>query len=233
MSKRFRIVFATACAVLCVMLCALYADHVQGEAERVRAEAIERYGGEVVTLVVATDALEPGDVITQANVAMRDWLADLAPEGALTSLDDVLGKEVGEPASKGLPLTDVNFRADETMAEVPEGHVALTLPVNDQLGISRNVAQGSSLEAYQVSEEGTKLIATNMQVLSRPSTATISGAQVTIAVLPDDVSTVLSAAASNDLRLVVPADDVQGSSAPATAPEMAPAPAQPEAGGAS
>jgi pilus assembly protein CpaB len=210
MSKRFRIVFATACAVLCVLLCGLYADHVQGEAERIRSEAIARYGGEVVTLVVATEALEPGEVVTQANVMERDWLADLAPDGAITKLQDVMGLEIREPSPQGAPLTDVNFRDDESIAAVPEGHVALTLPVTDKLGISRTVAQGSSLEAYQVGEEGTALIAKDMQVLSRPSSAaSIMAAQVTVAVLPDDVSAVLAASASGDLRLVVPANDVR------------------------
>jgi pilus assembly protein CpaB len=224
MSKRFRIVFACACAVLSVLLCALYADHVQGEAERVRSEAIARYGGEVVTLVVATDALEPGDVITQNNVEQRDWLADLAPDDAVMALEDVLGLEVSEPASRGAVLTDVNFRDDEAMAEVPQGHVALTLPVSDKLGLSRNVAQGSSLEAYQVGSEGTHLIATDMQVLSRPQTATFGSSQVTIAVLPDDVAPVLAASASGDLRLVVPADDVRDSYSLPTAPEELTAP---------
>lgn len=109
MSRRFRIVFASACALLSVMLCAVYAQHVQGEAERVRTEAMERYGGEVVSLVVASAPLEPGDVVSQSNVSTRDWLADLAPEGAVTKLDDVLGKEVSEPAPKGAPLTDVKI----------------------------------------------------------------------------------------------------------------------------
>ena len=222
MSKRFRIVFACACAVLCMMLCGLYADHVQGEAERVRSEAIARYGGEVVTLVVATEPLEPGDIVTQANVEQRDWLADLAPDGAVESLEEVLGLEVSEPTSRGAVLTEVNFRDDESMAAVPDGHVALTLPISDKLGLSRSVAQGSSLEAYQVTSDGTRLIATDMQVLSRPQASTLGGSQVTVAVLPQDVSAVLTASASGDLRLVVPADDVRGQEQVAAAPEELP-----------
>jgi pilus assembly protein CpaB len=37
--------------------------------------------------------------------------------------------------------------------------------------------------------------------------------QVTIAVLPDDVAAVLGASASGDLRLVMPADDVEADGA--------------------
>lgn len=219
MSKRFRLIFALACAVLSMMLCALFADHVRGEAERVRSEAIARYGGEVVTLMVANENLEPGDVITQANVTMRDWLADLAPEGALMSLDETLGEEISVPAAKGAPLTKLNFRADETLAEVPAGHVALTLPITDKLGIPRTLGQGATLEAYQVSRDSTSLIATGMQVLSRPSAnASLSGAQITLAVPPESVSAVLAASASGDLRLVIPASDVAEKEKPAPEP---------------
>lgn len=221
MSKRFRLIFALACSVLSMMLCALYADHVRGEAERVRSEAIARYGGEVVTLVVTSEDLEPGDIVTQANVTTRDWLADLAPDGALVSLDETLGKEISVPAAKGVPLTKLNFRANEAMADVPAGHVALTLPITDKLGIPRNLSQGASLEAYQVSKDGTSLIAKGMQVLSQPSAnVSLSGAQVTLAVPPDGVSAVLAASAAGDLRLVIPAADVAGKASAPTVPEL-------------
>ena len=101
MSVRFRVIFATACAVLAMIVCLNYSQHVQAEADRARSEVLARYGGEVVTLVVSSAALEPGDVASQSNVTTREWLVDLAPEGALTSLDDVLGKEVGNAAPKG------------------------------------------------------------------------------------------------------------------------------------
>ena len=153
MSVRFRVLFSTACAVLAVMVCLNYAQHVQAEADRARSEVLARYGGEVVTLVVSSAALEPGDIATQSNVTTREWLVDLAPEGALTSLDEVLGKEVGNAAPKGVPLTDVTFRDASTMAEVPAGRVAVTVPVTDRLGVPRDISQGATLAAYEVSGE--------------------------------------------------------------------------------
>ena len=224
MSKRFRLVFASACAVLCMLLCTLYASHVRQEADRVRSEAIERYGGEVVSLVVATSPLEPGDVVSKSNVTTRDWLVDMVPEGAITDMDKVLGQEVGVPAAKGAPLTDVNFRADETMAEVPKGHVALTLAITDKLGVPRTIAQGSLLEAFAVNDEGTVKIAEDMHVLSKPSaTASLSGAQITVSVRPDDVAAVLEASAEGTLRLVVPADDAAGEATDSAGDDDAPA----------
>ena len=73
-TKRFRVVLASAFAVLAMLLFWTYADHVRSEADRVRAEVLERYGGEVVMLAVARDGLEPGDVVSSANVQMREWI---------------------------------------------------------------------------------------------------------------------------------------------------------------
>lgn len=209
-TRRVRVLLSTACAALSVMLFATYASHVREEAERVRIDALERYGGEVVTLAVARTALEPGDVVTSSNVTMHEWVSALAPEGAVTSFEDVAGLEVGVPLSKGAPLTDVTFRSASEMAEVPAGCVAVTLTVTDKLGIPRSVAVGSTLAAYETSSSGSKLISEGMTVLSSPgaSGSLASSLQITVAVPADDVTAVLSASATNDLRLVMPAKDV-------------------------
>ncbi|MBP3892609.1 MAG: flagella basal body P-ring formation protein FlgA [Atopobiaceae bacterium] len=209
MSLRFRIVLSMACAVLGVVSCLAYAGTVRAEAEKVRSDAIERFGGEVAQLVVADQALEAGDVITERNVRTRDWVADLAPEGAVVSLQDVLGKEVRVPVSKGAPLTDLNFRDESTLAKVPSGHVAVSVPVTDKLGISRGVLRGARISAYAVSDDGPRLIASDVEVLSELTAGgSLSAQQITIAVLPEDVATILGASATGDLRLVIPADDV-------------------------
>ena len=225
MSRRFRLVLSGACALLALMACLAYADAVRSDAARVRAEAIERFGGEVARLVVADQALEVGDVITERTVSVRDWVADLAPAGALTNLDDVIGREVSVPCAEGAPLTELNFRDESALMEVPAGHVAVSVPVTDKLGISRGVTRGAHVNAYQIAEDGPRLIATDVQVLSELGTTTgiVASQQVTIAVLPGDVTAVLGASASGDLRLVIPADDVLGSEESAESAGEAPA----------
>lgn len=221
MSLRFRLVFAGACAVLVALVFVAYGDHVRAEAEQVRSEAIARYGGEVVSLVVANDSLEPGDVVSERNVSLREWVADLAPEDALTSLDDAIGREVSVPVGKNAPVTELAFRDSSEIAEVPEGHVAVSVPVTDSLGISRGVPQGSSVIAYEVTDEGSSLVSDDITVLSAPAKTTSLGTnvQVTLAVASDDVARLLQASANGDLRLVLPADDVDGASSQDRAPE--------------
>lgn len=211
MHARFRIALSAAFALLGVMSCLAYADTVRRDAERVRSDAIARFGGEVAQIVVADQALEAGDVVSESNASVREWVADLAPSGAITSLEDVAGREVSVPAAQGAPLTELNFRDEQAISEVPAGHVALGVPVTDKLGISRGVTRGARVSAYAVSEGGPHLIAADVEVLSElgPSTGMVASQQVTIAVLPDDVPAVLGASASGDLRLVIPADDVE------------------------
>lgn len=218
MSRRIRLILSIACCVLSAALSLAYADGIRKEADRVRAETLARYGGEVVSLVVAREGLEPGDIASPATVEMREWIAELAPEGALLDLDEVIGRELSVAAAKGAPLTDINFRDVTQVADVPAGHVAVSIPVTDKLGVSRSVAVGSALVAYQVGSERVELIAKDMTVLSSPGAASgiASSLQLTVAVLPDDVPAVLAASASNDLRLVMPAKDATPASSAGT-----------------
>lgn len=211
MSLRFRIVFSGACAALAVMLCVLCADHAREEAEAARSEALERYGGETVTLVVASEGMEAGDVVGAADVSERDWVSDLAPEDAMTSLDDVVGRQLTVPVAAGAPLTGLNFREGEAMADIPSGHVAVSVPVTDKLGLSGSVASGSRVVAYEVGESASRLLTADVTVLCVPSDSgsVVRETQVSVAVPPDDVSAILTASASGDLRLVQPADDVE------------------------
>ena len=221
MSLRFRLVFASACAVLVLLAFTAYGNHVRAQAEQVRNAAIARYGGEVVSLVVSNSALEPGHVVGETDVSVRDWVADLAPQGALTSLDDVVGREVTVPVSKNAPVTKLAFRDSSELADIPSGHVAMSVPVNDKLGVTKGVPQGTRLIAYEVTDEGSKPLSEDVTVLSAPSSSSSMGvtAQISLAVPADDVSSLLDASGRGDLRLVMPADDVKQPEEVAVAPE--------------
>ena len=210
MGGRFRLVLAGACALCGVMACLAYAESVRSEAQRIRSDALERFGGEVTQLVVAEHPLEAGDVVTESSVSLRDWVSDLAPVGALTSLDEVIGREVSVPAAQGAPLTELNFRDAQALAEVPTGHVAVSVPVSDKLGIARGVSRGTRVSAYEVADQTPRLIATDVEVLSELGLQSGIGAvqQLTIAVKPDEVKAVLGASTNGTLRLVMPAADV-------------------------
>lgn len=210
MSRRMRLAIAGALALVAAAFCLLYGEQTRAEAERLRAEAMERYGGEVVTLVVATERIGVGEVVDSRCVAERDWLADLAPEGAVTSIDEVLGTEVTVPVASGAPLTSLNFMADDEAVEVPSGSVALSVPVSDRLGLPSSVPAGAELVAYEVLDSGTHVISRRVQVLRPAGEGNALGTygSVTVAVDAEDVAAVLDASAEGTLRLALPSEDV-------------------------
>lgn len=210
MRVRVRFALSGVCALLAVGLCLLYGDQVREEVERERAEALERYGGEVVTLVVATRGIEPGEMIDGANAAEREWLVDLAPANAVTSLESVMGLEVSVPAAEGVPLTDLNFRDVEGSLDVPSDRVAISVPIGSDDGLPGTLEPGSVLAAYRV-DEGVDLLSDDVQVLmaSQGDSGLVGGGSMTVAVLPEDVAGILAASGEGSLRLALPGGEAQ------------------------
>lgn len=210
-SKRLRIIVACACAAITMLVCALYAGHVNDAAERERTQMLQRYGGEVVSLVIANRSIEAGETIAAADVEVRDWISSLAPENSILSLDEVVGKEVSIPIAANAPVCELNFRDLSQVEDIPAGHVAVSVPITEKLGISSAVAVGSRVVAYKVTEESADVLGGSAIVLAVPSASGTSVARgtITIAVASNDVPSILSSSAAGDLRLVVPADDVR------------------------
>ena len=225
MTRRCRLILSGSCALLSAVLCLAYGEHVREESERVRAEALERYGGEVVTLVVATEGIEAGESVSRANASERDWLVDLAPADAVTGLDAVLGTEVSVPVAAGVPLTELNFRDATEAVEVPSDRVALSVPLDDDLGVPPGTEAGESLAAYETGELGVQLISSDVRVLSAPqsSAGPLSSGTITLAVAPDEVARLLAASDEGSLRLALPGEQAlelveEGQAAPTSVP---------------
>lgn len=213
MPRRFKIVLSAAFAVLAIVLCLAYGESVRAEEKSRRQETLARYGGEVVELVVATTELEEGQVVSAGDVARRDWVSDLVPEGAITNLDDAVGKKVMVAIASGSPLTQLNFRETGMAVDVPSGTIAVSLPMGEKLGVGEGVSAGSRLVAYRVADGVATVLAKAVTVLSIPegAKALSSGSQaMTVALDPGDVSAVLAASTEGSLRFGLPADDVKG-----------------------
>lgn len=210
MTRRVRLTVATAFALLTVALCLAYGQQVREGAERERVEALERYGGEVTKVVVASQALETGDVVSRQNVVERDWVSDLVPKGSYVSLEEVAGRQVTVPASEGSPLTQLNFREASTSADVPDGYVAASVPFGEKLGLPSDIGVGTKVVAFRVAESGARILSNDVQVISSLGEGGALGtrASVTLAVRPQDVAELLVAGGEGSLRLIVPAEGV-------------------------
>lgn len=220
MRRRVKFVLSAACGTLATLLALGHADAVRAQAESERSEMLERYGGEVTSLVVAREGLSQGDVVSESDVEVREWLAALAPEGAMTGLDDVVGKRLTSAVASGSPLSEVDFAGGAGALQVPEGRVAVTVRLSEKTGVAADIAAGTRLLAYGVEDGVPQLISSDALVLGREGEhgetgAASSSRELTVAVAPEAVMQVLAASASGGLRLVVPAEDIEGEGAQA------------------
>lgn len=230
MSRRWKYIASGFCALLAAALCLAYGEQVRAQCERERTEALERYGGEVVRLVVATELIEAGDAIDGTNATERDWVAELAPEGALTSFDDAKGLKVSVPVAAGMPVTDLNLRDPEEAVEVPSGKMAITIATDDDTGVPPGLETGVTLAAYEVGAEGVRLVADDLKVLSAPAgtTGAVLSDQLTVAVSPEDVAPLLATSQDGSLRLVLPGEGVRVSEDQEINPDNVPPQLAPE-----
>ena len=215
MTAKARIAIAVACAVLAVVASHAYAQEARRKEAQLRQETLDRYGGEVVQLAVATRRLEAGATIAASDVALKEWVSELAPEGALQDLDELVGKTLSSAVAEGQVLTDLAVSSSASSLEIPSGTVAVSLALNDKLGLVSGVDAGSRVFAYRVDDGGTQLVSGKVTVVSLNSEggALSSSKSVTVAAKPEDIPALLEAAAQGTLRLVLPASNVSAASA--------------------
>lgn len=208
-----RIAISFAFGALAVIAALAYAEGAREEVRLERSEALERYGGEVTTLVVARSNLAAGDIVSESSVEEREWLSDLAPSGSITNISDVVGVRLSSAVAKGEPLNEVDIAGVDGAIEVPEGRVALTVSLGDKTGIDRSVASGSCVLAYRYVDENLELISSDALVLTNTSTTSSSSKdKISLAVLPNEIEAVLAAASDGSLRLALPGAGVDSSS---------------------
>lgn len=157
--------FGIACAV-CI---ALYASMVQQAADSARAEAMERYGGEQVEVLVATKDIFPGETLTSSNTTMKTWLSDLLPEECVTNFDEVKGLQVSSLVISGEAISTKRFSNETTPLNVPEGCVALSVPAEDVQAVGGALTAGMLVDVYATGSEtarigdGLLVLATNAE----------------------------------------------------------------------
>ena len=158
MSFKFRVLCALLCAVAAAMISLQYSQSIRADAQKMREDLQARYGGETVELVVSTKALRVGDVIEPADVVKRDWVSMLAPADAYTRMEDVVGKTVKVPLSENAPITQTTFATMDEQYSIPEGYVALSIPLTEKLGLGQHIAPHTAVVAYEATQKASDLI---------------------------------------------------------------------------
>ena len=200
-----------ACGVACALAVFAYTASVQGEAERARAEALARYGGDQVEVCVAARDIAPGETVDASAVEVRLWLADLLPPDAVTSIDQVVGAAPTSSILEGEVVSMRRFGEEASLIDVPDGLVAVSVPAQDVRAVGGAIAPGSHVDVYATGTTSTSLIGEGMLVLATSASASADamGASVTwatLAVAPGAVQELVSAAQNMELYFALPSD---------------------------
>lgn len=220
MRRGVKLALSVAAGLAAMVLALGYGSSVRAGAEQERQEVLAAYGGELVSVCVATREIDAGETLDEGNVQVEEWVASLLPADAVTSMHDVLGKRATSSIPARAVLCPVYFEARDGGLEVPEDLVAVSVPVDAAHAVGGAVAPGDEVDVYlSGSGVASSLCAARVLASSAQRDDAASLSWVTIAVEPERVAELLSATSAGSVSLVVPGSGVRDS-APARQGEV-------------
>lgn len=208
MVKRGALFVGLACGALCVLCVLMYASTLQREADSARAEAMERYGGEQVDVLVATNDIYPGESLNASNTTVRTWLSDLLPEDCITSLEDIQNKQTTSLILAGEAVSARRFDEGSTELDIPAGYVAISVPAEEVQTVGGTLSAGNRVDVYATGTKTTRL-GNNMLVLATNADTDESSktkvSWVTLAVPIEQSQEFVTASQSMDIYFTLPA----------------------------
>ena len=234
MKSNKTMLIGAACGVLCALCVALYLVSVQGEVEKVRSEALARFGGDQIEVCVAKRDMTAGEVVDASAITTKLWVADLLPEGAVTDPAKIVGLRLGSAIYKGEVICGRRTETATASLTVPAGQAALSLPARAVQAVGGSIEPGMQVDVYATGPSSTAPIVQGALVLAS-STSTGEGSQasdiawITLAVNPENVQEVVAAAQQLELYFVLPANPGVPTVTPDEAVSSNAAPTQEEA----
>jgi pilus assembly protein CpaB len=185
---------------------------------RVRMQKAD--GFKVVKVVAATKALAAGSPITADSVALIDWPANMSVSGAISKLDDVIGRSVIYPINEHQPILENDLAQAGSgiglTVKIPEGMRAVSVRSNDVVGVAGFLYPGSHVDVLVTSKVDnsptplTQTILPNVEVLTagqktepdptgKPETVNV----VTLLLKPEDGEKLVLASSQGSIQFVL------------------------------
>ncbi|HKG98279.1 MAG TPA: Flp pilus assembly protein CpaB, partial [Pyrinomonadaceae bacterium] len=212
-----RLILALTGAVLCGLLGVMLVTQYLA--------SIQAYTRDLNNVVVAKSEIPLGAKITVEQLALAPMPNGSAPDGVFRELDEVAGRVAVTPIGLREPITKLKLAPEGVgaglQAVIPEGYRALTVKVDDIVGVSGFVMPGSYVDVVAVilpvsqsaAAQGpiSKIVLQNIKVLA--SGANLDSPQdqrrpsdvkaVTLLVTPDQAEKLVLAANESKLQLVM------------------------------
>jgi len=212
-----RLILALTGAVLCGLLGVMLVTRYLA--------TLQAYQRDLNNVVVAKAEIPLGAKITVEQLALAPMPNGSAPEGVFRKLDEVAGRVAVTPIGLREPITKLKLAPEGVgaglQAVIPEGYRALTVKVDDIVGVSGFVMPGSYVDvvavivpvAQSAAAQGpiSKIVLQNIKVLA--SGANLDSPQdkrqpadvkaVTLLVTPEQAEKLVLAANESKLQLVM------------------------------
>lgn len=201
-------------------------------------------------VVVAARSLPIGTELTEQDVKVVDWPSASLVPGAIGAVSDVVNRGLVVAILQNEPITVTKLSSKETGAglspAIPPGMRAISVKVDDVIGVSGFVAPGSRVDLVvtirREADSMTRTVASNVQVLTAGTrreqgnpeldTKASPTSVVTLIVSPEDAERIALAQSEGQIMLVLrnPLDEeptvtsgvktaaLMGTDAPAPAP---------------
>jgi len=173
-------------------------------------------------IVAATKPLDPGTTITADAVAIVDWPVNFPLEGAMTKVQDAVGRLVMVPIAAKEPIRETLLAAPGAVgltAKIPDGMRAVAVETNDVTNVSGFLFPGSRVDVLvtfrpeqgaATNQDMTATVLQNVEVLSTgerlqpdPSGKPEKVRTVTMLLNPDDAQKLVLAANKGTVQFVL------------------------------
>jgi pilus assembly protein CpaB len=170
-------------------------------------------------VAVATRPLPIGTVVAAPDVKLVAWPEKSPLQGAFAKPDPVLNRGVIVQVLENEPITESKLAPLEggtgLPTTIPEGMRAISVRVNDVIGVAGFVTPGTQVDVLVTLKQGndliTRVVVTNVQVLTagtrydqdKKKGDPIPTSVVTLLLTPEDAERVVLAAADGQLMLAL------------------------------
>lgn len=215
MRAKRNLIIGIVCGVLCAACVFAYTCNVKGQVEEARAEALARYGGDQLEVVVAARDIPAGAVISNADVSERMWIADLLPADSVRTVEEAVGQTTSSAILAGEVVSKQRFGGVAVDVQVPSGMTAVSVPAKEVQSVGGAISAGSHVDLYAIGDKSADLLGENLLVLatSASSSSSDSSSWITVAVAPETAQEVVVAAQKLQLYFTLPGGSVEDQSA--------------------
>jgi pilus assembly protein CpaB len=171
-------------------------------------------------VAVAAENLPLGTRLTKDQIKVVGWPAAAPVEGSFDSADAIVGRGLVQPVAANEPLTETKLAPKEAGAglspSIPTGMRALSVKVNDVIGVAGFTVPGARVDMVVVVKDGdnsmARAVVSNLQVLTAGTKYDIEQAKdgkpipssvVTLLVTPEQAERITLAQTEGRITLVL------------------------------